>query len=175
MNSQRQTIQLFRSVRALRSPIVSRSIRAPVTVRAFSVSSPAGAKGDDSTIDFYKLPHANYVPTEVGPSVKIPVLPDNYAASVTETKVNKNHLTSEFNKPMISHVSAQDTASNMSDADILATTGAGGPYSGGSLPGNSDQLEKLSSKDQSVLLTIAALIVAWFVVGNAIESSSDKE
>lgn len=170
MNSQRQAIQMFRSVKALRSPLVSRSIKVPVTVRAFSGSSHASAKGDDSTIDFYKLPHANYVPTEVGPSIKIPILPDNYNISVFEAKVNKNHLTSEFNKPMISHVSAQDTASNMSDADILATTSAGG-----SLPGNSDHLEKLSSKDQSVLLTIAALIAAWFVVGNAIESRSDKE
>lgn len=161
MAIQKSTLTLVRSLRLQSS-----------ATRAFSLSARVMAKGDDSTIDFYKLPPSNYVPTEVGPAPKIPILPDNYGTSVFEFKAIKNKLTSEFNKPLISHVSDQNTATIMADADILATTGAGGRSEGGSLPGSPDQLEKLSDKDASVLMAIAGIIAGWWLLGNAIEKRS---
>lgn len=144
-------------------------------MRAFALSAPSRAKGDTSSIDFYSLPHANYVPAEVGPAPKIPILPDNYNATVRVFKPTKGSLTSEFNEPLISHVSAQNTASIMADADILATTGAGGPSKGASLPGHPDELEKLSQKDSSTLLAIAGLIAAYWFLGNAIENRTSEK
>lgn len=164
MASQRTVLTLARSLR-LKSP-------AALSQRAFTLSARTLAKGDDSTIDFYKLPPSNYVPTEVGPSIKIPILPDNYNATVNEVKPTKGKYTAEFNKPLLEYVSAHGTASNMTDADILATTGAGGPSEGASLPESPDQLEKLSDKDASVLMIIAGLIAGWWILGNAIEKRS---
>lgn len=152
-----------------------RSINAAYT-RRFSLTARRMAKGDDSTIDFYKLPHANYVPREVGPSVKIPILPDNYGTSpvLNEHSAGKAKLTAEFEKPLLSHVSEQGTASSMADADILATTDAAGRTEGGKLPSHPDAFEELSQKDRSTLLVILGLVAGWWTLGNLVETTSTE-
>jgi hypothetical protein len=141
------------------------------------------AKGDDSTIDFYKLPPSNYVPVDAGPSIKIPILPDSYNLSSRENTVSATSSpTSEFNKPRVSEVTETGKVSAMTDADILATTKAGGPSK--EIPTEehaepayeeSVKLEQLSENDKTTLWSIFGVITAWWLVGSFFDGSNKKE
>ncbi|KAF5101315.1 hypothetical protein D0Z03_000622 [Geotrichum reessii] len=151
--------------------------------RSFATTAQLLAKGDESTIDFYKLPPSNYVPVNPGPSIKIPILPDNYSTSGRAPEPVKSKLTSKFNEPLVSEVTDQGTVSSMTDADILATTKAGGPTK--AIPTEESfesayeeepiKLEQLSENDKTTLWSIFGVVTAWWLIGSIFDGSSKNK
>lgn len=159
-----------------------------IAKRTLSTTARLLAKGDSSTIDYYKLPNANYIPVDNLPEVKIPILPDNYNTSIHDGVSSKlaeiqNKPTAKFNEPLISEVSDQGTTSIMADADILGTIKAGGPTK--EIPtefetntethDDSDKLVQFSENDKVTLWSIFGVVVAWWTIGNFLEKRSEKK
>ncbi|KAF5105837.1 hypothetical protein DV453_004436 [Geotrichum candidum] len=151
--------------------------------RSFATTVQLRAKGDSSTIDFYKLPPSNYVPADAGPSIKIPILPDSYnLSSRQDTAANNSGPTAEFDEPLVSEVTETGKVSAMADADVLATTKAGGPSKEIPTEEHEDhaqeepvKLEQLSENDKTTLWSIFGVITAWWLVGSFFDGKNKKE
>lgn len=199
--------QLTRFVQRLSSASASRSFisNAAVSKKCFSTARPLFAKGDNSTIDYFKFPGTQYSPEENDAQIKIPSMPDSWTtlnsrnpAPTEEDGIDK--IDAEFKPNIISHVSGQATASIMSDSEPLTK---GQKDAKGTLPNKSEKNNKKdddtsssaaaeffksfsssesyelkdweSPQQKQTLLFIVAGVVAWWVLGDAVSSYSDKK
>lgn len=144
-----------------------------VSNRSFSSNNgQVLAKGDSSTIDFFKFPDANYIVDEE-PKIKIPSLPDSWTTLNTlkpSNSAGSSSINSEFKPGEILHVSGQATASKMADVDIMSFF-----TSGSSSKPEDIKLDDLSSKDKSTLLAIFGGVAAWWIIGDLFSSKTEDE
>ncbi|KAK9467393.1 hypothetical protein V1512DRAFT_261094 [Lipomyces arxii] len=116
--------------------------------RTIQTASATGAKNDESTIDYFKLPELETAPVESDASV--PVMPTNYT---TKTIIPD---AAPIAKPEITHVSG--------DIEVLPIQDGVEPDDGQYFPSD----EQIPSRDKMVLTSIVAGTIAWWGLGSMI-------
>ncbi|KAK9326413.1 hypothetical protein V1517DRAFT_311716 [Lipomyces orientalis] len=129
------------------------------TVRAIRTSAVTAAKGDDSTIEFYRMPDMGVEPVQTI-AMPIPVMPDDYSV---RTIVPDNDP--PFAGPQISHVSGDIVAEPIRDiVDNYSVEEANtNEYS---------TRQDIPARDKKVLASLLAGTLAWWGLGSLTKMES---
>lgn len=125
-------------------------------VRLISSSAPAFAQGDQSTIDFCKLPKTGLLVD--APRVKIPISPDAYgevARYGTHSPTNDSKVASAIAEEELDHKQPQEI--HYASGHQVST------FSGDSSHG--EQQQDFSVNDKLVLGGIASAVALWWTYG----------
>ncbi|ANB12047.1 hypothetical protein AWJ20_280 [Sugiyamaella lignohabitans] len=140
------------------------SVDASQRVQTISTTAKKQAKGDDSSIDYYKVPHPE--PEKYKPAFKVPVLPDSAGASSKEVP-QPEFNTSAPDHGVADHVEGK--VSGTKDAPKVHVPGSTEEGIGedespleSSSGGTSSGSGEFSSGDKTFLVGFAVAVTAWW-------------
>lgn len=142
------------------------------------MSSARFAKGDESTIDYFKIPE-NANASDEAVKIKIPTLPDAWTNlnSKNPVKVEKPKPTDEFKPGDVVQVGGLGEVSAMSDHEPITRSQSEllTFFESSNDPSDPVKLEDFSSKDKSTLTYIFGGVVAWWLITGVLSSKEDKK
>lgn len=157
----------------IKNILTSNSIKSKVGI---STSAKRSAKGDDSTIDFYRFPFEN-ISNLSPPSFKIPILPDAFSKIAPAVDTSYKTTAPEDGSAGFKSGTLAGITGDSIKNDVLVLGNDDGEHVGEQISqtlfnGHSESTwgsgrsDDLSSRDKTILSSFAAAVAGWWMLGS---------